>query len=221
MQFIKKLVTWNKCIVFVLLFAFFNINTIYSAPDNFEFRAWCVQTFDGGSDIYEAYKTINFDIEYVYDSNGDFWQKPKETLKLKQGDCEDSMFLFSSLISLDLENVEIVWGYVSSEYGMFKHVYGRLTDKNGKIYLLQNYYKRTWGGIILEEKAKQTMIWTPIVILTQPTFVKITKDFKKIKTFDTEIFYKIVQSLPKLQITNDNIHEIYNVFYLLHGVYSR
>ncbi len=110
----------------------------FSAPDNSAFKEWCVDTFSNGSEIYEAYKVINFDIEKrpdVKDGYYDYWQNPMETRLLKTGDCEDFMFLFSDLLPWNQDNFEIVWGFVydKSSIGKAKHVWGQLKGKDGQI----------------------------------------------------------------------------------------
>lgn len=66
-------------------------------PDNPRYKEWCINTFDNGEQIYEAYKEIAFDIDYRPEpQKTDYWQTPIETMQSKKGDCEDSAFLFFS-----------------------------------------------------------------------------------------------------------------------------
>lgn len=121
--------------------------------DNTLYREWCINTFNSGEQIYEAYKRIAFDIDYRTEPpKTDYWQTPGETMQSKQGDCEDSVFLFFSLLSkLDIDG-DIVWGWVVDKGSSiaFAHVWYQLFDKRGRPYIIEGFSKE-WNGIIPAE----------------------------------------------------------------------
>ncbi|MDO8744449.1 MAG: hypothetical protein Q7J76_05030 [Candidatus Brocadiaceae bacterium] len=122
-------------------------------PDNQIYREWCVKTFKNGEQIYEAYKEIAFGINYRAEpSKTDFWQTPVETRQSKQGDCEDSVFLFFSKLSeLDIDG-DIIWGWVVDKENSiaFAHAWYQLSDKRGRPYIVEGFSKE-WNGIIPAE----------------------------------------------------------------------
>lgn len=122
-------------------------------PDNQPYKEWCINTFDNGEKIYEAYKEIAFDIDYRAEPpKMDYWQTPVETRQNKKGDCEDSVFLFFSMLSeLDI-NGDMVWGWVVDKGNSiaFAHVWYQLFDKRGKVYIVEGFSKE-WNGIVPEE----------------------------------------------------------------------
>ena len=119
-------------------------------PDNQLYREWCIKTFKNGEQVYEAYKEIAFGINYCAESSKtDFWQTPVETRQRKQGDCEDSVFLFfSKLSALDIDG-DIIWGWVVDKENSiaFAHVWYQLSDKRGRHYIVEGFSKE-WNGII-------------------------------------------------------------------------
>jgi hypothetical protein len=119
-------------------------------PDNLPYKEWCMRTFNSGEQIYEAYKEIAFSIDYHAEPpKTDCWQTPIETLRSKQGDCEDSVFLFFSQLSeLDIDG-DIVWGWVVDKNSSvaFAHVWYQLFDKCGSPYIVEGFSKE-WNGII-------------------------------------------------------------------------
>ncbi len=118
--------------------------------DNLLYKEWCKNTFSNGEQIYEAYKEIAFDIDYRAEPpKTDYWQTPKETMQNKQGDCEDSVFLFFSQLSeVDIDG-DIVWGWVVDKDSSiaFAHVWYQLFDKRGRRYIVEGF-SREWNGII-------------------------------------------------------------------------
>lgn len=124
-----------------------------NTPDNPLYREWCIATFSNGEQIYEAYREIAFDIDYLAEPpKTDYWQTPIETRQSKKGDCEDSVFLFFSKLSeLDIDG-DIVWGWVEDRDTSiaFAHVWYQLFDKRGKAYIVEGFSKE-WNGIIPEE----------------------------------------------------------------------
>lgn len=124
-----------------------------SIPDNPRYREWCINTFNNGEQIYEAYREIAFDIDYRAEPPAtDYWQTPGETRQSKKGDCEDSVFLFFSQLSgLDIDG-DVVWGWVEDRGAsvVFAHVWYQLFDKRGRAYIVEGFSKE-WNGIIPEE----------------------------------------------------------------------
>lgn len=138
-----------------------------SIPDNPLYKEWCINTFDNGEQIYEAYKEIAFDIDYRAEPpKTDYWQTPIETRQSKKGDCEDSVFLFFSKLSqLEIDG-DIVWGWVidrSNSVG-FAHVWYQLYDKRGRAYIVEGFSKE-WNGIIPEEMVAEVEERVPTLIL--------------------------------------------------------
>ena len=136
-------------------------------PDNPLYKEWCIKTFNNGEQIYEAYKEIAFDIDYRAEPpKTDYWQTPAETEQRKQGDCEDSVFLFFSMLSkLDIDG-DVVWGWVVDKNSSvaFAHVWYQLFDKRGRPYIVEGFSKQ-WNGIIpiemtasMEERIQTLML---------------------------------------------------------------
>src|SRR5574340_348932 len=136
-------------------------------PDNPLYKEWCINTFNNGAQIYEAYKEIAFDIDYRAEPpKTDYWQTPVETMQSKRGDCEDSVFLFFSKLSeLDIDG-DIVWGWVVDKGNStaFAHVWYQLFDKRGKPYIVEGFSKE-WNGIIPEEMISGTEERVPTLML--------------------------------------------------------
>jgi len=119
-------------------------------PKNRQYKEWCKEMFEGGEQIYEAYREIAFAIDYHAEPpKTDHWQTPVETRKSKQGDCEDSVFLFFSKLSQLNIDGEIVWGWVINKENeqSFAHVWYQLFDKYGSLYIVEGF-SREWNGII-------------------------------------------------------------------------
>lgn len=227
MKFTKKLVKWSKGIAVALLFTFLSTSLVFSAPDNFKYRQWCMDTFYNGSQIYEAYKVVAFDIEYVKDVFPflDYWQTPIETFKLKKGDCEDAIILFSSLISVCNEDVRLVWGYIYGKEsgGKAKHVWIELTSKNKTTYILEAY-KGDWGGIIKKEIDEQTLMRDEITSLPQCLYTEVLKVLAEIDDYNEEE-HKLVIKYLSAMITSgkDSLlsNGAYDIFKMLHETANR
>ncbi|MCF6157024.1 MAG: hypothetical protein E3K32_00305 [wastewater metagenome] len=119
-------------------------------PDNQAYKEWCINTFNYGEQIYEAYREIAFTIDYRAEPpRTDYWQTPQETVRRKQGDCEDSIFLFFSQLSEVNIDGDIVWGWVVDKESTmsFAHVWYQVFDKEGKLYIIEGFSKG-WNGII-------------------------------------------------------------------------
>lgn len=221
MKYIEKLVKWSKGITIALLFVILSTGMVYSTPHNVEFKNWCVSTFNHGAEIYEAYRTITFDIIYKTELRGDYWQTPEETQFLRTGDCEDNMILFSSLLPLNLENVEIVWGYVYTDLGQVaKHVYGRLISKQGQEYVLVNLSNVWWNGIISSKRISHFEVTTPILVLSQSSYNEILALFAESERFSVSLYKQAVDLLPDSNIKFDNLHEVFYIFESLHRLFS-
>jgi len=136
-------------------------------PENQLYREWCIKTFKNGEQVYEAYKEIAFGINYRAEpSKTDYWQTPLETRKYKQGDCEDSVFLFFSKLSeLDIDG-DIIWGWVVDKENSttFAHVWYQLFDKRGRPYIVEGFSKE-WNGIIPVEMLNEGERRVPSLML--------------------------------------------------------
>ncbi|MCR4321397.1 MAG: hypothetical protein NUV74_13800 [Candidatus Brocadiaceae bacterium] len=135
--------------------------------DNQLYREWCIKTFKNGEQIYEAYKEIAFEINYRAEpSKTDYWQTPVETRQTKQGDCEDSVFLFFSKLSgLDIDG-DIIWGWVADKENSiaFAHVWYQLSDKRGRPYIVEGFSKE-WNGIKPVEMLTEGERRVPVLML--------------------------------------------------------
>ena len=138
-----------------------------NTPDNQFYREWCAKTFKNGEQIYEAYKEIAFEINYRAEpSKTDYWQTPAETRQSKQGDCEDSVFLFfSKLSALDIDG-DIIWGWVVNKENSvaFAHVWYQVSDKRGRPYIVEGF-SREWNGIIPVEMLAEGERRVPTLML--------------------------------------------------------
>ena len=160
-----------------------------SILDNPLYKEWCVNTFNNGGQIYEAYKAIAFDIDYRAEPpKTDYWQTPEETKQRKQGDCEDSVFLFFSMLSkLDIDG-DIVWGWVVDKNSSiaFAHVWYQLFDKRGTPYIVEGFSKE-WNGIIPVEMTTNVEERIPTLMLrhnqmnhvVDDTVSKFTESFEE------------------------------------------
>ncbi len=211
MLFMQKLVKWSKYVIITILLS---SCVALGAPDNPDVKRWYEYTFVNGTELYEAYKTITFDIEYYKELTGDIWQSPKETLRLKGGDCEDKMILYSSLIPSDLENVEIVWGFIYTlEGGVYKHVWANLTSKAGDKYVLLNNSRFGWYGIFTELYVQRVLLKTQIILsMSQKEFNEVINYFKNVEEFNKDVYNEVIKLIPDINIHSDQSHEWYNIF---------
>jgi len=159
-----------------------------STPDNPRYKEWCINTFNNGEQIYEAYKEIAFDIDYRAEPpKTDYWQTPTETRQSKKGDCEDSVFLFFSKLSeLDIDG-DVVWGWVVDKGNSiaFAHVWYQLFDRRGRAYIVEGFSKE-WNGIIpeemitgVEERVPTFMLrHTQVNHVVEKTIPKFTESFE-------------------------------------------
>lgn len=157
-------------------------------PDNQLYKEWCINTFNNGEQIYEAYKEIAFDINYrVEPPKTDYWQTPIETQQSKQGDCEDSVFLFfSKLAELDI-NGNIIWGWVVEKDSAiaFAHVWYQLFDKHGKAYIVEGFSKE-WNGIIPVEMLRGTEERVSTLIVRHNKVCHVVDDMLPKPALDTD-----------------------------------
>lgn len=228
MKFIKKLVRWSKGITIALLFVILSSGMVYSAPDNPKYKQWCMDTFFSGAEIYEAYKVVSFDVEYAADalSFPEYWQKPSETLKLKKGDCEDAVILFSSLVPNCNENIRLLWGYLYEKggSGKAKHVWVELISKTGFKYILEAF-KGDWDGIVKSEIDANTLIRDEIISLPQCLYNEILHIFTHADSnYDEEEHELVIEYLSDLIKSGKEdllTNEAYGIFRLLHGMINR
>ncbi len=145
-----------------------DLEDVEALQDNLLYKEWCEESFNNGTDIYEGYKDIAFNIKYESEAaKYDIWQTPSETTKLQKGDCEDAVFLFFSHLSPKQKNAEIVWGWViDNQTGISKaHVWYQLTDKDGRQYVVEGF-SNDWNGIIPMEIIERTETRKSILTIT-------------------------------------------------------
>ncbi|MGQ3683860.1 MAG: transglutaminase domain-containing protein [Candidatus Loosdrechtia sp.] len=185
-----------------------------SIPDNYAYRDWCEKTFTNGEQIYEAYKEIAFDIDYQAEPpRTDYWQTPLETLQSKLGDCEDSIFVFFSMLSdLDVDG-DMVWGLVVEKEtsNTFAHVWYQLFDKQGKAYIVEGFSKE-WNGIIPVEMLTTREERVPTLLLKHNQVVRVVDEM-------VPKFLEESQFLWHIPMEN-NIH-IKNIFEKLQDMFRR
>ncbi len=185
-------------------------------PDNPLYREWCIDTFNNGEQIYEAYREIAFDIDYRAEPpKTDYWQTPAETMQNKQGDCEDSVFLFFFLLPELNTDGDIVWGWVTNKDNSisFAHVWYQLYDKYGRPYIVEGFSKE-WNGIIPAESVNGIEERIPILMLrhNQVSHVvsemipKLTESFE-----DTQSSWDIY--LNNTTIIRDIFQKLQDLFY--------
>jgi len=147
-------------------------------PDNQLYREWCVKTFKNGEQIYEAYKEIAFGITYRAEPpKTDYWQTPVETKQTKEGDCEDSVFLFFSRLSALEIDGDLVWGWVvdNENSAAFAHVWYRLSDKRGRPYIVEGFSKE-WNGIVPEEMLAGGERRVPTLMLRHNQVIRVVDE---------------------------------------------
>lgn len=145
--------------------------------DNFMYKEWCIETFENGKYIYEAYKDIAFNIKYTPEqAKTDIWQTPFETKRSKEGDCEDAVFLFSSHLPSKQRNAMIIWGWViDKESRVAKaHVWYQLIDKVGQLYIVEGF-SGDWNGIIPMGIVEQTESRKPIFTITHSEVCRLAE----------------------------------------------
>ncbi|MBV22362.1 MAG: hypothetical protein QGH26_00895 [Candidatus Pacebacteria bacterium] len=146
------------CSLIVFISIFTIMHSIYGfdedRPNNPKFKNWCIETFEYGESVYEAYKKITFGIDFTLElDKNDIWQTPFETLGSKKGDCEDVAFLFLDYLSMSQDNAEIVWGFIvkNGDDTARRHVWCELTGRDGEKYAVEGF-TRSWRGIIPMKK---------------------------------------------------------------------
>ncbi len=155
--------------------------------DNTLYKEWCEETFDNGKYIYDAYKDIAFNIEYIPEhAKTDVWKTPFETNRSQKGDCEDVVFLFSSHLPSKQENALIIWGWVIDKSSRVAkaHVWHQLIDKVGRQYIVEGFSK-DWNGIIPIEVTGETELRKPIFTMTHAEVCKLASLTSKPDSWQT------------------------------------
>lgn len=142
-------------------------------PHNPYYKEWCQKNFRNGSQIYEAYRQVAFNIEYTPEPpRVDLWQTPSETMRSHKGDCEDAILLFHQKLPVHYNGGEIIWGFVHDleKKIFFPHVWFQLSDKNGNIYIVEPF-SGDWNGIIpikllKDSEVRQRIIGIPNSIIS-------------------------------------------------------
>ena len=193
--------------------------------DNQPYKEWCTKNFRNGDQIYEAYKEIAFNIDYRAEpEKTDYWQTPVETRQKKQGDCEDSVFLFFSKLSeLDIDG-DLVWGWVVDKNNSiaFAHAWYQLFDKQGRQYIVEGFSKE-WNGIIPSEMIGDKEERVPTLILRHNQVNHIVDEV--IPHFDHKNLQDFQETLEGelfpwgLYMNNNTI--IKEIFYKLQDMFSR
>ena len=175
--------------------------------DNFQYKKWCEETFDNGDYVYEAYKNIAFNMKYTPEPpKTDFWQTPLETARLKEGDCEDVVFYFFSLLSPDHKDAEIVWGWViDRQLGAARaHVWYQLIDREGKEYIVEGF-SDDWNGIIPMETVEKTETRKPIFKISHIEARRLLTLISRPDSLDTyQMIAELHRSTDFVKIDNNN-----------------
>ena len=194
-------------------------------PDNQPYREWCINTFKNGEHIYEAYKEIAFGINYRAEpSKTDYWQTPVETIQSKQGDCEDSVFLFFSKLSeLDIDG-DIVWGWVVDRGSSitFAHVWYKLFDKRGMPYIVEGF-SRDWNGIIPLEMITGMEDRVPTLMIRHRQVIHVVDEMISIPDFGRELAFTepIEDAQYSWNIYLNSATIIKDIFQKLHDMFTR
>ena len=120
------------------------------------FLASCLASCMGCATIpqeYEAsFKTATRIRKVAEEGDNDFWQTPKETRIVNQGDCEDITFLLEEeLIKKGLEP-KVCFGRIK-KYDTYQHMWIEI-DKNGTNYVLDpaiNHFEIKTDGRYIKE----------------------------------------------------------------------
>ncbi|MBM4054747.1 MAG: hypothetical protein FJ264_08770 [Planctomycetes bacterium] len=188
-------------------------------PESILYREWCSNTFANGEQIYEAYKEIAFALEYHSEPpKTDYWQTPIETIQCRQGDCEDSVFLFfSKLAELDIDG-EIVWGWVIDKTNStaFAHVWYQLFDKHGLPYIVEGF-SREWNGIIPVVSLNNNEERIPTFRLNHTMVQKFAENGE-----DAEDFFRPVQQFQySWNLYAMNFIPVKDIFFKLQDMFHR
>ena len=170
--------------------------------DNYLYEQWCEETFDNGMYIYAAYKSIAFKIKYKPEAKKtDFWQTPIETDRLKNGDCEDAVFLLFSQLPSDQENAEIVWGWVVNNQSKATrpHVWYQLIDKKGQKYIVEGFSKE-WNGIIPMEIAREYESRKPILTIPHTKVTELINFL--LEANDRQSYWSLINLLKPTNFSN-------------------
>lgn len=180
-------------------------------PHNPYYKEWCNNTFVDGSEVYDAYRQIAFNVAYKPEPpKVDLWQTPAETAQIHSGDCEDAILLFHHLLPACYSGGEVIWGFVhdTKEQTAFAHVWFQLYDKNGKAYVVEPF-SGDWNGIIPVEmisghEVRQKIIGIPNAIVSDimrsPSASRDIKEFfmKQMAVYDWRLVKQIDDVFAKL-----------------------
>lgn len=113
----------------------------YSAPETNgflpEFHKFCDIHFDEGLKIASVCEFINNKISYKAEGEKDYWQSPKETLRLGTGDCEDVVLLFAYLMKRSRIQATYCWGECQNDKTQFAHTWVELRSRENKTYVVE------------------------------------------------------------------------------------
>lgn len=194
----------NICLWVIVLVLVVIRPTYGNAHDNPKFKKWCVEMFEYGEYVYEAYKHITFDIDFTNEQEDkDEWQTPLETAKSGKGDCEDITFLFFDYLNNSQNDTQIVWGFVvkNGDNVARRHVWCELTARNGERYVVEGF-TRSWRGIIPME---ENILRFPILKISSHEFSRL---LYSLDIWDLHIDY----NFPK-----ENEIQIINGGYIVYG----
>lgn len=180
-------------------------------PHNPSYKEWCQNNFINGTDVYEAYRQVAFNIDHTPEPQKvDIWQTPSETMQSHSGDCEDAILLFNQMLPPHHNGGEIIWGFVHdlNNKTSFAHVWFQLHDKNGKSYIVEPF-SGDWNGIIPTEIVKMSEIRQRIIgvpntvvsdIMNKPAKHKNIKNFsiEQITMYDWQLEKLIDNVFAKL-----------------------
>lgn len=102
------------------------------------FHEFCDIHFNEGLKIATICEFINRNIFYRAEGDdNDYWQQPKETLKLGTGDCEDVVLLFAYLMRLSCVFATYCWGECQNDKTQFAHTWIELQSRDHKAYIVE------------------------------------------------------------------------------------
>lgn len=98
------------------------------------------------------------------DENGDYWQNPDYTLKVKTGDCEDMALLTASFLAAKGIPFVVVTGFLYDDNGSDGHIWAEYYA-NGTYYVVSNFHSferkiEVENGIIYYSSPAETLTST-------------------------------------------------------------
>ena len=122
-----------------------------------EFHGFCDIHFFDGLKIATVCEFISRNVSYKSEGdNKDYWQQPKETLKLGTGDCEDVVLLFAYLMRLSGVPATYCWGECQNDKTQFAHTWIELRSKDRKAYIVEFFSSDVSRCIIPASEDKWT-----------------------------------------------------------------